>query len=244
MVFIMRHHQGLKLGEIAAALGLAEGHRQAPAARRGAPAAPWVDDRERHCREPRMSAVCQHLDGGAVELYFYDELPATEHESMSAHLRLCRDCAAALDELKIIRAALASRPDISAPSSGDWSAFMDRLDAAVAGDRPRVPASVPSRLLLSPGPGRSYIGLLVTAALLAIVTMSVRTSPEAVAGRNPRNPTNRLPHPTTRGRAVRRRQARPLACMRWGSSTSNGRSLSCWAFQRRHPRGRCGRLGL
>ncbi len=120
-----------------------------------------------------MSAVCQHLDGGAVELYFYDELPATEHESMSAHLRLCRDCAAALDELKIIRAALASRPDISAPSSGDWSAFMDRLDAAVAGDRPRVPASVPSRLLLSPGPGRSYIGLLVTAALLAIVTMSV-----------------------------------------------------------------------
>jgi len=120
-----------------------------------------------------MSAVCQHLDGGAVELYFYDELPATEHESMSAHLRLCRDCAAALDELQIIRAALASRPDISAPSSGDWSAFMDRLDAAVAGDRPRVPASVPSRLLLSPGPGRSYIGLLVTAALLAIVTMSV-----------------------------------------------------------------------
>ncbi len=120
-----------------------------------------------------MSAACQHLDGGAVELYFYDELPATEHESMSAHLRLCRDCAAALDELKIIRAALASRPDISAPSSGDWSAVMDRLDAAVAGDRPRVPASVPSRLLLSPGPGRSYIGLLVTAALLAIVTMSV-----------------------------------------------------------------------
>lgn len=120
-----------------------------------------------------MSAACQHLDGGAVELYFYEEMSEPTRESMSAHLRQCRDCATALDELKIIRAALASRPNVFAPPAEDWSAFMARLDAAVAEDQPRVPALVPSRSLPSAGPVRSYIGLLATAALVAIVTMSV-----------------------------------------------------------------------
>ncbi|HXG55049.1 MAG TPA: hypothetical protein VNJ03_06685 [Vicinamibacterales bacterium] len=114
-----------------------------------------------------MSAVCDQLDSGAVELYFYDEMPPGARDGMAAHLRLCRECASALEELKIIRAALASRPDVSAPASGDWSGFMQRLDHAVSAHRTGVPVSpsAPSR--------SSYRGLLAMAALLAIVAMSV-----------------------------------------------------------------------
>lgn len=120
-----------------------------------------------------MSAVCEHLDAGSVELYFYDEMTPAAREGMAAHLHLCRACASALDELKIIRAALASRPDVSAPASGEWSGFMERLDHAVAAHRTRVPVFASARSMSPVSPVRSYIGLLAMAALLAIVAMSV-----------------------------------------------------------------------
>ena len=101
---------------------------------------------------------CQRQQDGAVELFFYDELDPVAREQMALHLRGCRECASALEELEAIREALAARPDIAAPPAGDWSGFMRRLDEAV-GKKPVSP--------------RAYLGLLATAALLAIVTITV-----------------------------------------------------------------------
>ena len=64
----------------------------------------------------------------AVELYFYDELPAGEHARVEAHLAVCPACRESLGDLRAIQAALASRVE-DAPPAGDWSAVMRRLDA-------------------------------------------------------------------------------------------------------------------
>lgn len=111
---------------------------------------------------------CTVQESGAIELFFYDELPAAERAPVAQHLRECRECAAALEDLQTIREVLASRPDVSGPPSGDWSAFMTRLDRAIAA-RPAA-----SMVRFQPAPAaRRYVGLLAMAALLAIVTMSV-----------------------------------------------------------------------
>ena len=122
-----------------------------------------------------MNHPCPIQESGAIELYFYDELEAGARAHVTQHLRHCQGCTAALEDLTTIRAALAVRPTVDAPDGGDWSRFMTRLDAAVAEARPgtsqssaRV-ATFPSR----PVQTRPYIGLLATAALLAIVTISV-----------------------------------------------------------------------
>lgn len=131
---------------------------------------------------------CPMQQSGAVELFFYDELDGVARDRMSAHLRDCRECATALGELRMIREALASRPDVAAPPAGDWSGFMRRLDASIhkaveAGfsrpdseGRPQPvngrlkPASTTETGRLKPA---STYGLLAMAALLAIVTISV-----------------------------------------------------------------------
>ncbi len=129
------------------------------------------------------SINCARQQNGAVELFFYDELEGEARDEMSAHLRECRECATALAELKMIRQALASRPDVSAPPAGDGSGFMRRLDAAVgrptvATDRVvRLDAGVRLKPDATTEKGRvklaSTYGLLAMAALLAIVTISV-----------------------------------------------------------------------
>jgi hypothetical protein len=113
--------------------------------------------------------TCERHVSGDLDLYFYDELPADKREELGRHLAGCQDCRAALDELDAIRAALASRPDVSAPASGDWSQFMSRLDSAIAGERsesPRVISFVAA-------PRRRYAESVAIAALLALVTVSV-----------------------------------------------------------------------
>jgi hypothetical protein len=111
---------------------------------------------------------CEVQAAGGIELYFYDELGAAERASVEAHVRGCAECANALEELRVIRDALASRPDVAAPPSGDWSAFMGRLDAAL---RPGDTGSMLRADDASPR-GR-YIAYLAMAALLALVTFSV-----------------------------------------------------------------------
>ena len=66
-------------------------------------------------------------------------------------------------------AALASRPVVSAPPAGDWSAFMARLEAAVEDETPAsvAPCAKPARVT------DAYAGYLAMAALLALVTISV-----------------------------------------------------------------------
>jgi hypothetical protein len=82
-----------------------------------------------------------------------------------------------LEELRVIREALAQRPDIAGPAGGDWSGFMARLDIAV---RTPLQENVAAPLLTDVAQfpprapaGRPYIGLLAMAALLAIVTIGV-----------------------------------------------------------------------
>lgn len=133
--------------------------------------------------------MCSLHDSGAIELYFYGELDAVEGARVADHVRSCATCAEILGELKMIRLALAARPDICAPPSGDWSAFMARLDAATlpAAGRGQVVAFAPSpeaakaaQTATSFGveagftrPDRRFAGLLTMAALLALVALSV-----------------------------------------------------------------------
>lgn len=121
-----------------------------------------------------MSA-CGIQAAGTVELYFYGEIAAGDRIALERHLPGCAECRAALEELSLIRAALGTRPDVSAPPGGDWSAFMARLERSV-----RAEAS-PARLARAATPvsgyGRPLRATLAMAALVAIVTMSVLSIP-------------------------------------------------------------------
>jgi hypothetical protein len=112
---------------------------------------------------------CDVQASGAIELYFYGELDAVERAGVEAHVRECPECAHALDELRLIRDALGSRPDVCAPASGEWSDFMARLDAAVVREKQAKTAMAftPRRVR------RTYVAYLAMAALLALVTVSV-----------------------------------------------------------------------
>jgi hypothetical protein len=112
---------------------------------------------------------CAFHASGALELYFYGELTRPEREAFERHLAACRPCVGALEELAVIRAALASRPDVAAPPAGDWSGFMSRLDGAIGGKA--APGSVATARPASPR--HSVAGYLAMAALLALVTISV-----------------------------------------------------------------------
>ncbi len=131
--------------------------------------------------------VCAVQETGTIELYFYGELQQSESAAVEEHLRRCRECKNALDELRMIRTALAARPDVSAPASGDWSAFMDRLDGAVQTESATPVVVVP--LQGRPGvPQRPFMGLLATAALITIVSISVFFASQAgrrAAGSDP-----------------------------------------------------------
>jgi hypothetical protein len=114
--------------------------------------------------------ACGVPSSGTIELYFYEELSPAERDGFEQHLATCRPCRDALEELGVIRAALAARPVVSAPPEGDWSRFMSRLDDAIRNrEVPRVVA-----LQRQPAQTRySLAGYLAMAALLALVTLSV-----------------------------------------------------------------------
>jgi hypothetical protein len=122
--------------------------------------------------------ACERQASGAIELYFYDELDAAERADVGRHLRTCAECRAALEELAVIRAALGSRPTVSAPPGG-WAPFMRRLDEGVsvemAIDRgPRGGArAVTSRRHGASSGGSTLVRYLAMAALLGIVTSGV-----------------------------------------------------------------------
>ena len=110
--------------------------------------------------------VCDVLASGTPELYFYGDLLPADRREFEEHVAVCHECREALDELGVIRTALAARTIVSAPPRGDWSGFMARLDYAVHHDTDAV--GTPARL------GRtSHVGYLAMAALLALVTIGV-----------------------------------------------------------------------
>jgi hypothetical protein len=100
---------------------------------------------------------------GDVELYFYGELLDAERLAVERHVASCPGCRQALDDLGRIQSALAARPQVVAPPSGDWSPFMARLEAAVALAQPAAGRRA----------SRAGLPLLALAALLALVTISV-----------------------------------------------------------------------
>jgi hypothetical protein len=116
---------------------------------------------------------CDLQAAGTIELYFYGELQERERVAVRAHLSGCAECRAALEDLSVIRAALARRPDVATPPGGDWSGFMRRLDATIAAERSRVdPAKTavvtPLRRQLAP-----YLALAATLALVTIAVITV-----------------------------------------------------------------------
>lgn len=118
---------------------------------------------------------CDVHASGAIELYFYGELEGAELQDVARHVRACSACRQALEDLAMIREALDTRPDVSAPAGGDWSGFMTRLDEAVGGERRsrQAAATVVLSDRRTPSSRPSYTGYLAMAALLALVTISV-----------------------------------------------------------------------
>jgi anti-sigma factor RsiW len=116
---------------------------------------------------------CEFQRSGTIELYFYGELTPSEREAFDRHLAACGACRRALEELALIREALAARPTVSAPPGGDWSGFMSGLERAIADEgrsaRPPVAVAAPKATLAR----RPYAAYLAMAALLTLVTMSV-----------------------------------------------------------------------
>jgi hypothetical protein len=119
---------------------------------------------------------CHQQASGTIELYFYNELPLAERAEVQAHIGRCAECRAALDDLSVIRAALAVRPDVATPPGGDWSGFMARLDARIAqeadGDGARVEGSPALAQAVATPWRRRVAPYLAAAAVLALVTVS------------------------------------------------------------------------
>jgi hypothetical protein len=131
---------------------------------------------------------CDLQAAGTIELYFYGELPQGERVAVQAHLNGCAECRAALEDLSVIRRALASRPDVATPPGGDWSGFMRRLNAAVAAQQSHADAGIATPTVVTPL-RRQLMPYMALAATLALVTIAVitvqnrRPAPESSAGR-------------------------------------------------------------
>ena len=114
---------------------------------------------------------CPVQASGSVDLYFYGELPLPERSALQAHLAGCEECRRALDDLSVIRAALAVRPDVATPPGGDWSGFMARLEVRVADEASAAAAAPPARVI--PMRLRRWaVPYLAVAAVLVLVAMS------------------------------------------------------------------------
>jgi hypothetical protein len=107
---------------------------------------------------------------GAIDMYFYDELPPRERREVETHVRRCSACRDVLAELALIRSSLASRPEIAAPAGGDWTRLMDRIEGALAAQSapgavgPIAPAARPSARV------RFAIAGLALAAAVTLIT--------------------------------------------------------------------------
>jgi Putative zinc-finger len=114
---------------------------------------------------------CHLRAGGTIELYFYGELPLAERAEVHTHIGQCADCRAALDDLSVIRAALAVRPDVATPPGGDWSGFMARLNTRIVEEGQPEGNSAPANVVAISW-RRRVAPYLAAAAVLVLVTIS------------------------------------------------------------------------
>lgn len=115
-----------------------------------------------------MRSHCEIQAAGTIELLFYDELPDAHRRDVEAHLSRCAECRRALDDLSVIRTALATGPQVSSPPGGDWSAFMVRLDARLEAEAESTHMQSAQRRGLSGLPTRWGIALAMAATLVLL----------------------------------------------------------------------------
>ena len=125
-------------------------------------------------------SVCELFASADVELYFYDELDPVDRVRVERHLRSCEPCRQRLEDLHAIRHALASRPAVDAPPTGDWSGFMCRLDQSLlqASDVSPNPSESSNLRTLQPANRRTFESaklrpVFALAAMFALVTIGV-----------------------------------------------------------------------
>ncbi|HEX4567445.1 MAG TPA: zf-HC2 domain-containing protein [Vicinamibacterales bacterium] len=117
---------------------------------------------------------CELFDVPDIELYFYGELPDADRPRVDAHLRRCGACRQRLDDLRAIRRALADRPVVDAPPTGDWSGFMRRLGAAVSQSSAPDQSAHPMGSRSAPSAARTSIRFAAAAAaMVAIVGLGI-----------------------------------------------------------------------
>ena len=109
--------------------------------------------------------ICHLQAAGTIELYFYGELDAQARTDVERHLATCAECRQALDDMRTIQQALATRPDVSTPPGGDWSGFMSRLDDAIRHE------SEPELVAVGSAPRRYSGRYVIYAAMVATITL-------------------------------------------------------------------------
>lgn len=74
-------------------------------------------------------STCDRLEPGTIEQYFYGELPPHEAVRVEDHLRACAACREHIADLHAVADALAHESVVDAPAAGEWTGFMQRLEA-------------------------------------------------------------------------------------------------------------------
>ena len=145
---------------------------------------------------------CPVQASGSIDLYFYGELTPRERSTLQGHVAECAECRQAVEDLAVIRAALAVRPDVATPPRGDWSQFMARLEARVADEAPaRRPGAV-LRAVVRPARPRAVPYLAVAAVLVLVASGAVLMLRHGEAVHSPA-PVALAPSPAGEGRVVR-----------------------------------------
>ena len=226
----MRHHRGLEAVGDRRGVGACRGDGQAPAARRGAPAARRARARQRdrggtdvtRCqRRVRVTSSCisMRVGGGGA---FGCRTPSAS----------CSDCRQALEELSTIRAALAARPRVDAPSTptgpgsyGGWTARCSSSREEVRQSRPFAKDPSGRRTGDGGAPGPRHVGcdlrgpVDISPGLTCSRRVAGEGPPDAAAAGGDRGPSSLSGARRRRGRVhgAQRAALRALEARRPGS---------------------------
>ncbi len=138
--------------------------------------------------DPWMERLSEYLDG---------EMDRAGRESLEAHLKTCAECAAALEELREVRARARELRDQPVPA-----ALWPRIEEAIAGGGALAPSAAPVRVtrLGSPRARRFSlpellaaclaVGIVSGASVFAVVRHLPPAKPPATVARAPESPAS------------------------------------------------------